>query len=529
MRASAITKEMIGDGFGWETWSGKLDVRDFGADPKGLKDSTSALQAAIDTASHTPHPGFVFLPAGDYLISASLRIYEGISFGGMPQTGGRWNRGGTEHHSVRIIWAGDNASPAIFLAGTAVTSALAWELEGAYLHDFLLLPAAVASIAGGDTGFVITDGQDGITINGSQAGTYTNANRRPAFDIIMDRVSVRNFARNNFRFEGDVFDVRLNDCTSRASGDDGIETLNIVSVGLAHPSQLHLLNCYASSDVEDKWSIDFDNCDKSSIMGGIIAGNADGITLGNYCVVGDGSYIQGNELATNKIGIRLMGQGIIVQSFISGWATALKIGNAGAENINGWIYSGGIISNATIALHVTGGGPRRGIFIETNFDASITTNVQDDRSSADGIQELIFVSNEEVLANFNSDTTPDVFLKNRISVDGTAAITDFDNPYKGQILVVFLRSTTIEFIHGGTLRLKGDVNWTTGEGTDSITFIHRSGIWYEMSRNIMVTQTYTETNVTPDRAFNADTVDITELADIVGTLIVDLRAKGIVL
>jgi len=43
-----------------------------------------------------------------------------------------------------------------------------------------------------------------------------------------------------------------------------------------------------------------------------------------------------------------------------------------------------------------------------------------------------------------------------------------------------------------------------------------------------VAETYTETNVTPDRAFDADTVAVAELADIVGTLIVDLRARGIV-
>ena len=40
--------------------------------------------------------------------------------------------------------------------------------------------------------------------------------------------------------------------------------------------------------------------------------------------------------------------------------------------------------------------------------------------------------------------------------------------------------------------------------------------------------TYTETNVTPDRSFDADTVTVAKLADIVGTLISDLRAKGIV-
>lgn len=39
---------------------------------------------------------------------------------------------------------------------------------------------------------------------------------------------------------------------------------------------------------------------------------------------------------------------------------------------------------------------------------------------------------------------------------------------------------------------------------------------------------YTPTNVTTDRAFDADTVAVAELADIVGTLIADLQARGII-
>lgn len=41
--------------------------------------------------------------------------------------------------------------------------------------------------------------------------------------------------------------------------------------------------------------------------------------------------------------------------------------------------------------------------------------------------------------------------------------------------------------------------------------------------------TYTVTNLTTDRTYDADTVAVAELADIVGTLIADLRAQGIVL
>ena len=40
-------------------------------------------------------------------------------------------------------------------------------------------------------------------------------------------------------------------------------------------------------------------------------------------------------------------------------------------------------------------------------------------------------------------------------------------------------------------------------------------------------QTYTPTNVTPDRSFDADTVVITELADVVGTIIADLQTIGL--
>lgn len=40
------------------------------------------------------------------------------------------------------------------------------------------------------------------------------------------------------------------------------------------------------------------------------------------------------------------------------------------------------------------------------------------------------------------------------------------------------------------------------------------------------TQTYTPTNVTTDRSYDADTVVVAELADVVGTLIADLQAMG---
>lgn len=45
--------------------------------------------------------------------------------------------------------------------------------------------------------------------------------------------------------------------------------------------------------------------------------------------------------------------------------------------------------------------------------------------------------------------------------------------------------------------------------------------------NLNTSSAYTPTNVTTDRSFDADTVLITELADVVGTLIADLQARGL--
>ena len=50
--------------------------------------------------------------------------------------------------------------------------------------------------------------------------------------------------------------------------------------------------------------------------------------------------------------------------------------------------------------------------------------------------------------------------------------------------------------------------------------------WVEFVRS--TSQTYAATNVTTDRAYDADTVLVAELADVVGTLIADLRTVGLV-
>ena len=69
-----------------------------------------------------------------------------------------------------------------------------------------------------------------------------------------------------------------------------------------------------------------------------------------------------------------------------------------------------------------------------------------------------------------------------------------------------------------------------------------SAVWFSTDTNVLsiwdgdswvdfvfaTGQTYTITNVTPDRSYDADATTTAELADTLGTLISDLRAVGLV-
>jgi len=46
--------------------------------------------------------------------------------------------------------------------------------------------------------------------------------------------------------------------------------------------------------------------------------------------------------------------------------------------------------------------------------------------------------------------------------------------------------------------------------------------------NMHLTDIYTPSNVTTDRTYDADTVLVAELADVVGTLIADLKRLGLI-
>lgn len=50
-----------------------LSVTDYGADPAGKRDSTEALQAALEAARNTPGPVTLLFPKGEYHFIRTMR------------------------------------------------------------------------------------------------------------------------------------------------------------------------------------------------------------------------------------------------------------------------------------------------------------------------------------------------------------------------------------------------------------------------------------------------------------------------
>jgi hypothetical protein len=85
----------------------------------------------------------------------------------------------------------------------------------------------------------------------------------------------------------------------------------------------------------------------------------------------------------------------------------------------------------------------------------------------------------------------------------------------------------IETVTGGeTAALVSDAAY--GAGWNGVATIAPSkNAVYDKIETLMGSSAYTPTNVTADRSYDADAVLISELADVLGTLIADLQGKGI--
>jgi hypothetical protein len=129
-----------------------------------------------------------------------------------------------------------------------------------------------------------------------------------------------------------------------------------------------------------------------------------------------------------------------------------------------------------------------------------------------------------------SDTSPTVWYGADLFLTANAAptsITTFDNGVYGQTITVKLDANTTLVHNSAVMRLRSGANLVSPSANCFVTLTYLSDIWFEVSRNFEPQSTYTPTNVSTDRAYDADTVAVAELADVVGTLIADLKLSGV--
>jgi len=148
------------------------------------------------------------------------------------------------------------------------------------------------------------------------------------------------------------------------------------------------------------------------------------------------------------------------------------------------------------------------------FDAATTLTI------ATGV---VTVTQSEHIIAAETGTTDDL---DTITV-GIVDLTGAGNTYRPHLHITADTGDTITLKHGtGNLDFVGGLDVVLTPG--AWLLLRYNGTNWQNNNVIPQPVAYTPTNVTPDRAYDADTVLVAELADVVGTLIADLQKAGLI-
>lgn len=95
---------------------------------------------------------------------------------------------------------------------------------------------------------------------------------------------------------------------------------------------------------------------------------------------------------------------------------------------------------------------------------------------------------------------------------------------------MYFGSSNLRFASGGTEFLIGSAtDVLVGSTTGNVTIAQSGGkVGFYGVTPVSRSATYTASNVSTDRSFDANSTSLDELADVLGTLITDLKAVGII-
>lgn len=442
--------------------------------------NTEALEAALDVAEQID--GEVRLPAGAASFNGDLSLRSGVSI-----------RGSGPFSTILTC---ETAGVHGFKASTA--------LSGVTLADFQLLGSNVANAS-----------EDGIHIVGGASGGFPK--------LLLRNLLVKQWGNVGVYLEN-CFDCAVENVNSSSNKSHGFQ----------------IISCFAASGLKN---VAFQNSGHGfyiqSAAGSLFNGNAQENSLNGWLVESAqgchfNTYAEQNGHAGTTVttaqfratqragGFKPSMGNVIVVFCIGGKGSTSPVMESGYGVYLDFAEDNTV--HGTLGGHLT-----NDVIFTTNSERNKLGAVSFD-ADVGSVTTTQFVNNSTVFAAFTSlDATPSVILGDKFVTANASAttVTALDDGYVGKEVLVKIgdANTTIDF-SGTTLKGNGGIDWTPASG-DFMRCVHDGTNWLCTVTNVAAGAAYTATNVTPTHSYDADTVLIEELADVVGTLIADLRLKGL--
>jgi len=533
-----------------------FNVSDYGATGDGVTNDGTAIAAAI-TAAKAAGGGIVFLPAGTYLITATLTV---------------------DGNNITIQGAGRSATIIKTVGNHLILSGL--NASGLEVRDLQVL---------GDADAAKTN-QRGIQWTGVTDG-------------LIDNVWAKNTAYDGILLLSGCLNCTVSNCRVTGVGDDGI---NIGGDPVAATTGNTVTGCVISGATNVGIHIS-DRSSFSSVTGNTITGCDKGIdtyNAGVYSGLGNNSIVGNTVNGCTTYGIYIFNssRNVVAGNNVEGGGTGIYLVSSSECSVTGNVvtnpstYSIRANPNCTdvvIADNKIVGATARA-FIEsprTQFtgnnmrgsagsvllaaaaDSSVVSNnvitngtgndiecnaaeciISGNRIESAGTKCIVTVGASPrcvISGNMLSGGARGIEVSNTDclisgnSMTGQTVLGIYSYSARAQIVGNHLVSTQVGInLFGATDTLiQGNVTVTT-VGSNSITENNTStGTILCDNRldkaasllgttpvqiTLTPTTTYTPTNVSTDRAFDANATTVEELADVLGTLIADLKTKGIV-
>jgi hypothetical protein len=271
---------------------------------------------------------------------------------------------------------------------------------------------------------------------------------------------------------------------------------------------------------------------------GDVANNDTKVKLDNITIVNGDIDIYGNDIKINKLNIKITSATFVGKSSSS---PLVRIGSLANTKINvkdlvvdcNGISDSFLTASKQFLLKLRGTNSKYS-------DITLYTNI----TLLSTYQHIDFAGVNMIVNNLNyygsgylsvSPTEISTGVKfNNFNRYGTVSTANrfFDNSNASNSNISFNGFNDFIPSTANTIRVSSgsNISITNVVSNSSTTIVSHGGL--ARTSNIIkfgdTSPSYTATNVTTDRAFDADTVAVAELADIVGTLIADLRNNGLI-